>query len=157
MESISRESPRSRRRSESPSSPTRGHRDKRDGDYHLRMREGFRVEVERISGLSMKERMTEDAQEVLRRLEREPTTTILLQPCSRRWAGCAAGKCAIADVLGDDYRVVLGSRNRRYFHISRMEAMVELVSLPPSRFKLDTGTRGLICGRGSSTTDASIS
>ena len=70
--------------------------------------------------------MAEDAREVLRRLEREPNTTISLQPCPRTWAGCAAGKCAIADVLGDNYRVVLGNRNRKYFHISCVETMVDL-------------------------------
>jgi hypothetical protein len=71
-------------------------------------------------------------------------TTVLLQPCSRRWAGCAAGKCPIAEVGGDNYRVVLGTRHRKYFHISCVETMVDLVSLHQSRFRLDTGTWGLV-------------
>lgn len=86
--------------------------------------------------------MAEDGREILRRLEQEPTTTILLQPCHQRWAVCDAGECTI--VFGDKYRVVLGTRNRKYFHISCVETMVDLVSLPQSRFGLDMGTWGLM-------------
>jgi hypothetical protein len=86
--------------------------------------------------------MTEDGREVLRRLEQEPTTTILLQPSPPSYmsrAGYAAGKCAITDAsaegygrpIMDDYRIVLGSRNQRYFHVSCVEMMVDLASLAP--------------------------
>jgi hypothetical protein len=142
MDPTTHQSQRSRQRSESPSSPTRVHKDERDRDYYLRIREEFRAEAERRSRLPVEERMTEDGREVLRRLEQEPTTTILLQPSPPSYmsrAGCAAGKCAITDAsaqgygrpIMDDYRIVLGSRNQRYFHVSCVEMMVDLASLAP--------------------------
>jgi hypothetical protein len=38
----------------------------------------------------------------------------------------------------DEYRIVLLSDDREYFHISCLEKMIRLPSLVPSRFKLDT-------------------
>ncbi|OBT38972.1 hypothetical protein VE00_10820, partial [Pseudogymnoascus sp. WSF 3629] len=37
-----------------------------------------------------------------------------------------------------DYRIALVSHNLEYFHISCLEKMIDLPSLAPSRFKLDT-------------------
>lgn len=92
--------------------------------------------------------MAEDGQEIQRRLMREPTTTILLQPSPPRHMGraqCRAGECLIADTspryegrIVDNYRIVLVSDDREYFHISCLEKMIRLPSLAPSRFKLDT-------------------
>ena len=102
------------------------------------MRGGFRAEAERRSRLSFEEWMAEDGQNVLRRLEREPTTSILLQPSPPSWAGCSAGKGSHT-IRGDNYRTVLGSRDRMCFHISCIGLMVDLVSLSRTRFALDTG------------------
>ena len=144
MDPTRRWSRRDRQRSRSAPSPGIVDRDNGDGDWYVRMRARFIAEAERISRLSMEERMAEDGREILGRLEREPTMTILFQPCSRRWVGCAAGKCRIADVGCDNYRVVLGTRHRKYFHTSCVETMADLMSLPQSRFGLDTGTWGLM-------------
>jgi hypothetical protein len=38
----------------------------------------------------------------------------------------------------DEYRIVLVSDDREYFHILCLEKMIRLPSLAPSRFKLDT-------------------
>lgn len=92
--------------------------------------------------------MAEDGRELQRRLEREPTMTILLQPSPPRHMGrsqCRAVECPITDTsprdmgrIMDDYRIVLVSDDRKYFHISCLEKMIGLPSLAPSRFKLDT-------------------
>jgi hypothetical protein len=144
MDTTARRSRRSRRRSASPTSPTRVERDKQ---YYLRMIEEFCAEEERRSRLTLKERMAEDGREIQRRLEREPTITILLQPSPPRHmrrAQCLAGECPIADTsprdkgrIIDDYRIVFVSDDREYFHISCLEKMIRLPSLAPSRFKLD--------------------
>jgi hypothetical protein len=107
---------RQRSRGDRHTSPGIVDSDNGDGDWYVRMRESFIAEAERISRLSMEERMAEDGREILRRLKREPTTTILLQVCHRTWAVCDARKCPI--VLGDNYRVVLGTRHRKCFHVS---------------------------------------
>jgi len=111
------------------------------------MIEEFRAEEERRSRLTLKERMAEDGREIQRRLEREPTMTILLQPSPPRHmrrAQCLAGECPIVDTsprdegrIMDDYRIVFVSDDREYFHISCLEKMIRLPSLAPSRFKLD--------------------
>jgi hypothetical protein len=102
MDTTARRSRRSRRRSTSPTSPTRVERDKQ---YYLQMIEEFRAEEERRSRLTLKERMAEDGREIQRRLEREPTMTILLQPSPlrhMRQAQCLVGECPIADTSPQD-------------------------------------------------------
>jgi hypothetical protein len=145
MDTTARRSRRSRRRSASPTSPTRVERDRQ---YYLRMIEEFRAEEERRSRLTLEERMAEDGREIQRRLEREPAMAILLQPSPPRHmrrAQCWAGECPIPDTspryegrIMDEYRIVLVSDDRKYFHISCLEKMIRLPSLAPSRFKLDT-------------------
>jgi hypothetical protein len=91
------------------------------------MMEEFGAEEERRSRLALEERMAEAGREVQRRLQREPAMTILLQPSPprhMRQAQCQAGECPIADDNGrimDEYRIVLVSSDRKYFHISCLE------------------------------------
>ncbi|KFY03267.1 hypothetical protein V490_00223 [Pseudogymnoascus sp. VKM F-3557] len=136
---------RSRRRSASPESPTRVVRDRH---YYLRIEEEFGAEEERRSRLTQEERMAEDGRKLQRRLEQDAAMTILLQPSPpihMRRAHCRASECIIANASprGDslivaDYRIALVSDHLQYFHISCLEKMIDLPSLAPSRFKLDT-------------------
>jgi len=92
--------------------------------------------------------MAEDGRKLQRRLEQDAAMTILLQPSApihMRRAHCRANECFItnASPRGDslimaDYRIALVSHNLEYFHISCLEKMIDLPSLAPSRFKLDT-------------------
>lgn len=134
----------SRRRSASPESSTSVVRDRQ---YYLRIAEEFGIEEERRSRLTQEERMAEDGRKLQRRLE-EDAATLTLQPSPpghMRRAHCRASECLIANAspTGDslimsDYRIVFVSYQLEYFHISCLEKMVELSSLAPSRFKLDT-------------------
>ncbi|OBT40279.1 hypothetical protein VE00_09864 [Pseudogymnoascus sp. WSF 3629] len=99
--------------------------------------------------------MAEDRRKLQRQLEQDAAITILLQPSPpihMRRVHCQANECFITDASprGDslimgDYRIVLVSYNLEYFHISCLEKMIDLPSLAPSRFKLDTN--GYQCGR----------
>ena len=92
--------------------------------------------------------MAEDGRKLQRRLEQDAAITILLQPSPpihMRRAHCRANECFIANasrrgesVIMADYRIALVSHNLEYFHISCLEKMIDLPSLAPSRFKLDT-------------------
>ncbi|OAF55202.1 hypothetical protein VC83_08455 [Pseudogymnoascus destructans] len=92
--------------------------------------------------------MAEDGRKLQRRLEQDAAITILLQPSPpihMRRAHCRANGCFITNVSprGDslvmgDYRIAPVSHNLEYFHISCLEKMIDLLSLTPSRFKLDT-------------------
>ncbi|KFY92486.1 hypothetical protein V498_04915 [Pseudogymnoascus sp. VKM F-4517 (FW-2822)] len=136
---------RSRQRSASPKSPTRVVRDRH---HYLREAEEFGAEEERRSRLTQEERMAEDGRKLQRRLEQDAAITILLQPSPpihMRRAHCRASECFITNATprGDslimgDYRIALVSYNLEYFHISCLEKMIDLPSLAPSRFKLDT-------------------
>jgi hypothetical protein len=44
----------------------------------------------------------------------------------------------------DDYRIVIVRHEREYFHVSCLELMLDLSSLAPTRFQLDTSSWGLM-------------
>jgi hypothetical protein len=60
-------------------------------------------------------------------------------------ARCRAACCSFAKEEGlseieirDDYQIVLAGQQRQYFHVSCLEKLLDLPSLAPSRFKLDS-------------------
>lgn len=105
--------------------------------------------MERRSLRTKEEIMKEDGLELQKRLQDDPETVVLLQPTPPRHmarARCCADYCLLAKLCGqeevvikDRYRVVVGEGDQRdYFHVSCIEGMINLPSLAPTRFKLDT-------------------
>ena len=142
---IPRKPRRSRRRSESPTSPTS---DIREREEILKDIAGFAAEKERRSRITPEEKIAENGLRLRRRLESEPALTVLLQPTPPRYmarARCRADYCFFAEKAGsrqveikDEYRIVLDTQPREYFHVSCLEKMLDLPSLAPTRFRLNT-------------------
>jgi len=132
---------RRRRRSASPA------RLEEKRQYYNHLMEEDDAEEERRSRLSLEEKMAKNGGELQRRLERNPEITILLQPSPPGHMGkaqCRARDCLFENRsprletrIMDDYRAVLISHAREYFHVSCLEKMLDLSSLTPTRFMLD--------------------
>ena len=131
-----------RRRSASPA------RLERTPEYYKHLDEEFRADEERRSRMSQKEKMAENGRELQRLLERSPEITMFLQPSPPGRMGkaqCRARDCLFFDRsprqetrITDDYRIVLISDEREYFHVLCLETMLDLPSLAPTKFRLDT-------------------
>ena len=138
---------RKRRRSESPGDTAEGIRDR---EYYLNLAADFEAEEERRSHMSPQEKAAEDGLELQSRLDDDPALTLLLQPTPPRYmakAQCYANYCFIEEEQGrvgigirDNFRAVLTSTPREYFHIDCLEKMLDLPSLAVSRFNLDMST-----------------
>ncbi|KAF2180920.1 hypothetical protein K469DRAFT_555790 [Zopfia rhizophila CBS 207.26] len=136
---------RNRRRSESPTSPTSAIREREE---ILKSIAEFAAEKERRSRMTPEEKTAENGLRLRRRLESEPALTVLLQPTPPGYmarARCRADYCSFAEEAGklsieikDEYRIVLGTQPREYFHVSCLEKMLDLPSHAPTRFRLDT-------------------
>ncbi|PVH91609.1 hypothetical protein DM02DRAFT_334936, partial [Periconia macrospinosa] len=133
---------RNRRRSESPTSPTSAIREREE---ILRNIAEFAAGTERRSRMMPEEKIAENGLRLRRQLESEPALAIMLQPTPPGYmarARCRADYCSCAERRGieikDEYRIVLDTRPREYFHISCLEKMLDLPSLAPARFRLDT-------------------
>ncbi|QSS58081.1 hypothetical protein I7I51_07503 [Histoplasma capsulatum] len=129
-----------RQRSESPASAIRA----TDSEYWKRRLAEHNAEQERRSLMTPKEIAAENGLQLRRELAAQPELTFILQPTPpghMARAQCRARACSFAErVIKDDYRVILTAGEREYFHVSCLENMLDLSSLVPSRFKLDTGT-----------------
>jgi hypothetical protein len=138
----SRTSLREARRSESPRSPSPG-RDTRRREAIQRMTD-ISAEAERWSRMTPDEKIEENASDLRHLIESEPALAVLLQPAPPRYmarAQCQADHCFFAEgetVIRDEYRIVLNTQPREYFHVVCIERLLNLPSLASTRFRLDT-------------------
>jgi hypothetical protein len=119
----------------------------RDKEYSLRETAAFAAEEERRSLMTPQEKVAENGLQLQCRLDGEPALAILLQPTPpghMAKARCYANCCPFAEKAGkfpieirDDFRIVLTSTLREYFHVGCLEQMLDLPLLAASRFKLD--------------------
>lgn len=136
---------RNRRRSMSPASPVSAIRER---EYYQRRMENIAAGSERRSRMTPEDKTAETGLQLQRQLDSEPSLTLLLQPSPpghMTRARCRARYCAIAEEAGeleirDDYRIVLTSHERIYFHVTCLENTLDLPSLAPKRFKLDAAS-----------------
>lgn len=103
------------------------------------------------------EKMAENGKRMLRQLDENPLLKLLLQPnppTEAPRAKCCADYCAMsAGVLQreaeikDDYRIALTTQDCQHFHVYCLEKILDLASLAPRRFKLDSATYPWNAGR----------
>ncbi|XP_014550519.1 hypothetical protein COCVIDRAFT_115245 [Bipolaris victoriae FI3] len=101
------------------------------------------AETERRSLMTPEEKSLENGLRLRGELESKPALAILLHPTPPTWmarARCRADYCSFAEcrVIKEEYRIVFDTVPRVCFHVSCIEKMLDLPSLAPARFKLDT-------------------
>jgi hypothetical protein len=93
------------------------------------------AEEERRSLMTPEEKIAENGLQLQRRLEQEPALRILLQPtlpdymarARCRAACCPAKEEGLSEIeIQDDYRIVLAGEQRKYFHVSCLEKLLDL-------------------------------